>query len=154
MIVSEIMEKEFLTVSEDWEIERLAQVFLANEKDYALVVNKEGELTGIVTETDLIFQEKRVHIPTVFTFLDSMIFLESMSKFNEEIKKISATKVKEIMSSEIVTINENKTVNDAATIMLEKDIHHLPVLRDKKPIGIVTKKVLLKAFLKDREKKS
>lgn len=150
-MIKEIMEKDFLKVTPEMELETLAKIFVETKKDYAVVVNDSGDLTGIVTETDLIFQEKKLHIPTVFTFFDSMIFLESMTKFNEEMKKITATKVSDIMTSEITTIDETISIKDAATIMLEKDIHHLPVIEGKKPVGVVTKKGLLRAFLKERQ---
>ncbi len=154
MIVKDIMDSDFLTVTENMDIETLAKTFIENKKDYALVVDSDGNLTGVVTETDLIFQEKNLHIPTVFTFFDSMIFLESVAKFNDEIKKISATRVGEIMSKNIITINGETSIKDAATLMLEKDIHHLPVLDNNKPIGVVTKEGLLKAFLKERQIKA
>lgn len=154
MIVKYIMDSDFLTVTENMDIETLAKTFIENKKDYALVVDSDGNLTGVVTETDLIFQEKNLHIPTVFTFFDSMIFLESVAKFNDEIKKISATRVGEIMSKNIITINGETSIKDAATLMLEKDIHHLPVLDNNKPTGVVTKEGLLKAFLKERQIKA
>lgn len=150
MTVKEIMEKDFVTVSEDMEIEKLAKTFLETKKDYALVVNGMGELIGVVTETDLIFQEKNLHIPTIFTFLDSMIFLESVAKFREEIKKISAIRVKDIMTPDVYTIDEKTSIKDAATTMLDRDIHHLPVVEGKKPVGVITKKGLLQAFVKER----
>ncbi|GAB4432891.1 MAG: CBS domain-containing protein [bacterium] len=150
-MIKEIMEKDFLKVSPDMGVDDLAKIFINTKKDYALVVNAEGELLGVVTETDLIFQEKKLHIPTVFTFFDSMIFLESLSKFKEEMKKITATKVSDIMTADVTTIDESISIKDAATVMLEKDIHHLPVVEAKKPVGVVTKKCLLLAFLKERQ---
>jgi len=154
MTVKEIMECDFLTVQVSMDLETLAKTFIESKKDYAIVVDDAGNLVGVVTETDLIFQEKNLHIPTVFTFFDSMIFLESMTKFNDEVKKISATQVGEIMTKDVVTLDENTTIKEAATLMLEKDIHHLPVLQNKKPVGVVTKEGLLKAFLLERQSKA
>ncbi len=150
MEVKEIMETDFLTVKGDMELGSLAKIFVETQKDYAIVVDDRGEVVGVVTETDLIFQEKKLHIPTVFTLFDSMIFLESLARFKEELKKVGATRVEDIMTSEVSFIEQTSTVKDAATIMLEKDIHHLPVVTDKKPVGVVTKKGLIKAFLKER----
>ncbi len=150
MEVKEIMETDFLTVKGDMELESLAKIFVETQKDYAIVVDDRGEVVGVVTETDLIFHEKKLHIPTVFTLFDSMIFLESLARFKEELKKVGATRVEDIMTSEVSFIEQTSTVKDAATIMLEKDIHHLPVVTDKKPVGVVTKKGLIKAFLKER----
>lgn len=154
MVVKDIMERDFLTVSPDLKVSEMAKIFLEKGKDCALVTDENGRMIGIVTETDLIFQEKNVHIPTFFTFMDSFIILESLSKLDEEIKKISASKVEEIMTSEeLITVKPDTPVNDAATIMIEKKVHHLPVIEDNIPIGLVTKESLLKALVMDYEKK-
>ncbi|MCX7770565.1 MAG: CBS domain-containing protein [Proteobacteria bacterium] len=154
MVVKEVMEREFLTVSPDMGVSEVAKIFLERGKDCALVIDKSGKLIGIVTETDLIFQEKNIHIPTFFTFMDSFIILENLSKLDEEIKKISASKVEEIMTSEdIITIGPDTPVNDAATIMIDKKVHHLPVVENGVPIGLITKESLLKALVREYEKK-
>lgn len=149
MLVREIMEKEFIVVSPDMRVADVAKLFLERQKDFALVLDSENKLKGIVTETDLIFQEKNIHIPTFFTFLDSFIIFENLSKLDDEIKKIAATKVEEIMTADLITIKPDTSVNDAATIMIDKDVHHLPVVEDNKTIGIVTKECLLKALVKE-----
>lgn len=154
MVVREIMERDFLTVSPELNVSDIAKTFLEKRKDFALVVDESGKLIGIVTETDLIFQEKNIHIPTFFTFMDSFIILENLAKLDEEIKKISASKVNEIMTSEdIITVKPDTPINDAATIMVEKKVHHLPVVEDSVPVGVVTKESLLKALVMDYEKK-
>lgn len=152
MVVKDIMEKDFLTVSPELNVSEIAKIFLEKGKDCALVTDEKGKLIGIVTETDLIFQEKNIHIPTFFTFMDSFIILENLAKLDEEIKKISASKVNEIMTSEdIITVKPDTLVNDAATIMIEKKVHHLPVVEDNIPIGLITKESLLKALVMDYE---
>ncbi len=155
MLVKDVMEKDFLTINKDTGIAELAKMFLENKKDCALVIDVDGYLIGIVTETDLIFQEKNIHIPTFITFLDSFVILENLSKLDDEIKKMAATKAEEIMTSEnLVTITPNTTINDAATIMIDKKVYHIPVIENNKPVGLVTKESLLKALLKDYEKNS
>lgn len=152
MVVKDVMEKDFLTVSPELNVSEIAKIFLEKGKDCALVTDEKGKLIGIVTETDLIFQEKNIHIPTFFTFMDSFIILENLAKLDEEIKKISASKVNEIMTSEdIITVKPDTLVNDAATIMIEKKVHHLPVVEDNIPIGLITKESLLKALVMDYE---
>jgi CBS domain-containing protein len=153
MLVKDVMEKEFLTIKINTGIAEIAKMFLEHKKDCALVIDDDGYLIGIVTETDLIFQEKNIHIPTFITFLDSFLILENLSRLDEEIKKMAASNAGEIMTSEdLVTISPDATVNDAATIMIDKKVYHIPVVENNKPIGLVTKESLLKALLKDYEK--
>ncbi len=154
MVVKDFMERDFLTVSPELNVSEIAKIFLEKGKDYALITDDEGKLRGIVTETDLIFQEKNIHIPTFFTFMDSFIILENLSRLDEEVRKISASKVAEIMTSEdLITVKPDTLVNDAATLMVEKKVHHLPVLENDIPVGVVTKESLLKALIREYESK-
>jgi CBS domain-containing protein len=58
------------------------------------------------------------------------------------------------MTSEgIITVAADTPINDAATIMIEKKVHHLPVIENNIPIGLVTKESLLKALVHEYEKK-
>ena len=88
-----------------------------------------------MTENDLISQNKRLHIPTVVSFLDAAIYLESSKKFEQEVKRMTATKVGDICTRKVVTITEDTTLVDIATIMAEKKIHLLPVVKDGKVTG-------------------
>ena len=109
------------------------------------MVNESGALYGIVTENDLISRNKRLHIPTVVSFLDAAIYLESSKKFEEEVRKIVATKVGDICVRKVITIAEDATLADIATLMSDKKKHLLPVVKDGKVIGIVGKRDVVKA---------
>ncbi len=61
---------------------------------------RSGALYGIVTENDLISRNKRLHIPTVVSFLDAAIYLESSKKFEEEVKRLAATRVGDICDAQ------------------------------------------------------
>lgn len=151
MNILDIMKKDFIKVKKDTMVNDIAKLFLEKKEDFAIVVDDEDNLLGIVTETDLIFQEKKVHIPTFFTFLDSIIFLENINKLNDEIKKISASTVEDLMSDEVITVSPSATIDELATIMVEKKIYHIPVVENRKVIGVVTKDGLLHAYLESQK---
>jgi CBS domain-containing protein len=122
-----------------------------NEISGVPVVDDTGSLFGIVTENDLISRNKRLHIPTVVSFLDAAIYLESSRKFEEEVKRVAATKVGDICVRKVVTITEDTTVVDIATIMAEKKVHLLPVIEAGKVVGIVGKRDMVKAVGRQAE---
>jgi CBS-domain-containing membrane protein len=103
---------------------------------------------GIVTDSDLIDQSKKVHIPTIMTILDSMIFLESPSKLDKEIKKMTGTKVKDIYSTKVVTVNEDTPMSEIATIMADRRIHTLPVVDGEKIVGVIGKADIIRNLYK------
>jgi CBS domain-containing protein len=145
LTAKDIMTKDVVTVTPDTSIEKLAALLVNNKISGAPVVDTNGALFGMVTENDLISQNKRLHIPTVVSFLDAAIYLESSKKFAEEVRRVTATKVGDICSKKVVTISEETTLTDIATIMDEKKVHVLPVIRDGKVVGIVGKRDVVRA---------
>ena len=146
MKTKDIMTKEVVTVKPEMTIEELARLFTKHDISGAPVVDEAGGLIGIVTENDLIKMEQRLHIPTIITIFDAVIYLGSSKKFEEDLKRMAATKVSDIYKRDVVTITENTTIEEVATIMCEKDIHHLPVVKKGKLMGIVGKKDVVKAI--------
>jgi len=110
-------------------------------------VDNAGNLLGVVTENDLIDQAKKLHIPTVITILDSVFYLENPDRMEKEMKKIAGTTVLDIYSSDIITVNEDTSLDEIATIMAEKNIHTLPVVRETKLIGVIGKKDIIKTLI-------
>ena len=142
----EIMTKDVLTVGLETGVEELAQLLWEKKIGGAPVVDAHHQLLGVVTESDLIDQNKKVHIPTVLSILDSMIFLESPNKLEQEIKKMTGTTVGDIYSPHPITVAETATLEELASIMSDRRIHTLPVTRDGKLVGIIGKSDLIRAF--------
>ena len=145
LTAKDIMTREVLTVTPDTSVEDLASLLVQHGISGVPVVDDQGGLYGIVTENDLIRRNKRLHIPTVVSFLDAAIYLESSKKFEEEVKKIAATKVGDICVRKVVTITEDAMIQDIATLMSDKNKHLLPVVKGGKVIGIVGKRDIVKA---------
>jgi CBS domain-containing protein len=151
LTAKDIMTRDVLVVKPDTSIEELSSLLVKNEISGVPVVDDSGALVGIVTENDLISRNKRLHIPTVVSFLDAAIYLESSKKFEQEVKRLTATRVGDICSRKVVTILEDTTVIDIATIMSEKKVYLLPVLRAGKVVGIVGKRDMVKAVVRQSE---
>jgi CBS domain-containing protein len=145
LTAKDIMTKDVITVKPDTSIEELASLLIENRISGAPVVDDSENLYGIVTENDLISRDKRLHIPTVVSFLDAAIYLESSKKFEQEVKRLTATKVGEICARKVVTVAEDASITDIATIMAEKKVYLLPVVRSGKVVGIVGKRDMVKA---------
>ncbi len=145
LTAKDIMTKDVITVGPATSLTTLASILVEHEISGVPVVDKSGALFGIVTENDLISQNKRLHIPTVVSFLDAAIYLESSKKFQQEVKRMTATLVEEICTRNVITITEDTTIVDIATIMSEKKVHLLPVVKAGAIAGIVGKRDVVKA---------
>jgi CBS domain-containing protein len=148
----DIMTKDVITVKPDTTVEELARLLTENRISGVPVVDDDGKLTGIVTENDLISQNKRLHIPTVIRLFDAFFFIEGLGKVEREIKKMAAYIVADIMTADVVTVNEETPLQEIATIMIEKKIHLLPVLREGKVVGIVGKADIVRAMAGEADK--
>src|SRR5574340_325532 len=146
LTAKDIMTRDVVTVTPDTSIEELSALLVSNEISGVPVVDAGGAVVGIITENDLISRNKRLHIPTVVSFLDAVIYLESSKKFADEVKRVTATRVGDICEKKVVTITEDTTLTDIATIMAEKKVHLLPVVKAGKVVGVVGKRDLVRAI--------
>jgi CBS-domain-containing membrane protein len=144
----DIMTSDVITVKETTTLEDLARIIMQHHISGAPVVNDKGTVTGIVTENDLINQNKRLHIPTILRLFDAFIPLGT-SKLESEIKRMAAATVKDIYTKEVVTVDEETPFENIATIMAEKKIHLLPVFKEGKLVGIIGKKDIIKGLSRD-----
>lgn len=140
----DVMKKDVITVSPGTSVAELGRLFIDKNISGAPVVDENGEMFGIVTENDLISQNTQFHIPTILRIFDAIIPLVSSSKMEKEIMKMTASTVGEICSKEVVTIDEETSLEDIATMMTDKGIHLLPVVKDKEIVGIVGKKDIIR----------
>ncbi len=148
LTASNMMKKRFLTVTPEMGIDELARLFNRDHNSGAAVVDKKGKLLGVITEGDLIAREKNLHLPTVITLFDAVIYLESTGHFKEELQRMLATRVNDIYTRDPETITPGTQLSDIATMMIEKGAHFLPVMEDGRVIGIISRREILQAIVR------
>ena len=142
----DIMTRELITVSPGTEITHAAKLLIEKGINGIPVVDEE-KLVGIICQGDLIVQQKRMPIPSLFTLLDGFIPLKTPKHFEREIQKIAATTVDKVMTPDPVTIGPDTSIEDIASLMVDKNIHTLPVVDGKKLVGIVGKEDILRTLM-------
>lgn len=143
----DIMTKEVVTVHPETDILQAAKILLENHFNGLPVVDGEGNLQGILCQDDLIVQQKRIPLPSVFTLLDGMIPLFSGKRMEKEVNKMVAMTVSEAMIPNPLTVDPDTPLEDVATLMVRKNIHTLPVLENGKLVGIIGKEDVLKTLM-------
>ncbi len=144
---ADIMEKKVISVTPETEIAKAVKILLDNHINGVPVVNNNEELVGILCQSDLIFQQKEIPIPPIFTILDSIIPLSSSQKLEDSFKKISAATVDQAMVKDPVTVETQTPVSEIAGLMVEKHFHTIPVVEGKKVVGIIGKEDILKTLM-------
>ncbi|ABK17884.1 CBS domain-containing protein [Syntrophobacter fumaroxidans] len=145
--VADIMTRDVISVSPQTEIVQAAKLLLDKHINGLPVIDDRGNLVGILCQSDLIAQQKRFPLPSVFNLLDSFIPLTSPSRFEKEVQKISAVTVGEAMTREPVTVSPDTTIEEVARLMVNKNLHTLPVVDGNKLIGIIGKEDVLRTLL-------
>jgi CBS domain-containing protein len=102
------------------------------------VVDEMGEVVGVLSETDIVMKASggMEHSGYLAWFFDSDLTGE----------KVAAETVGQAMSSPAVTITPDRTVHEAARLMIEERVNRLPVVRDGELVGILTRSDIVRAF--------
>ncbi|MBN2233233.1 MAG: CBS domain-containing protein [Deltaproteobacteria bacterium] len=140
----DIMTTPVISVSPETGIEELAKILTAHRISGAPVVDDDGFLLGIVTETDLLYTEKPMHIPTFFTILDAVVPMENPFRMDREMKKLTAATVRDIYTADCLTLTPDDPVEKIAALMLAEHKHLLPVIdAGRRVAGIVSRTDML-----------
>lgn len=146
LTAGDIMSKKIYTVHRDTEIKALAKKFVEHNVNAMPVVDDDGLLVGMVTQTDLVEQDKPLHIPTVISLFDWVIYLESPKRFSEEVRKVTARKVGEICSKDVVTCSPDTPVAIVASLMVDNKVHLIPVVSDDRMVGVVARLDIIRSM--------
>ena len=136
MKVEQIMTTDVVTVSMDERLRTVQEIFDKRKFHHILII-EDSELVGIVSDRDLL-KEISPFIATVGERPQDLSTLEK--------------RMHQIMSRKPITAEKDMTIEEAATLFVEKNISCLPILSCQDAIiGIVTWKDILKKFLLQRE---
>ncbi len=149
--VKDIMTKNPITVFPETEITHITKILLEKHINGVPVIDETGKLVGIICQSDLIAQQKKLPLPSFFTILDGFIPLTSMRQFEKEVKKVSAVTVADIMTPNPVTVSSDENVETVATLMVERKFHSVPVIDKGELVGIVGKEDILRTLMPESE---
>jgi CBS domain-containing protein len=145
--VKDIMTKDVITVSPEMEIAHAARLLLEKRINGVPVVDGTGKLVGILCQSDLVAQQKKFPIPSLFTILDGVISFTSTKSLEAEIQKITAATVADAMTPDPVTVGPETSIEEVGSIMVDRKFYTLPVVDAGELVGIVGKEDVLKTLV-------
>ena len=148
LTAADVMTRDVITVKKETTIRELAELFARHRISSAPVVDDTGAMIGIVTETDLVEQDKSLHIPTVVSLFDWVIYLESDKKFEKELKKMTGQTVGDIYTEKVIHVAPNTPVSDVAGLISSRRINSVPVLEGNRVVGIVARIDLIRTMIR------
>ncbi len=133
----------------DTSIAVIAKRFADEAVSGMLVVDDDQRLLGVITESDLIDQQRNLHVPTAIALFD-MVIPMGEARFEEELSNMQAMTVGDLVQVDVVSVSIDQDLNEIASIMADKHIHHLPVLDDDAVVGLICKHDVIKALVSNR----
>lgn len=143
--VSDLMTKEVVTVNENHTISHLVSVMEENNIN-GLVVMFDSEIAGIITPADISFA--MVDDPETGVSVERIYFIRQLANGEDKRKtrEVSLLTAGDIMTEEFVKVSPEADVVDAAKLMSEEGISHIPVVEGEDLVGIITKTDIIKGI--------
>ncbi len=141
------MSRPVVTLTTDETIEAAVATLGKHGFNGAPVVDDDGHLVGLLDDSDLLLSDVRLHAPTTVQILGAYLTLPGeQQRFEEDLRRALAQTVGEVMKSDPPALTPDATVEDAATIMVDRAVSRVPILEGRKVIGIVTRGDLIRAM--------
>lgn len=145
--VSEIMTRKIITTTMETTVRELAELFVSERIGSIPVLDADGALAGIVSESDLVEQGKNLHLPTMISLFDWVIYLESEKSLERELARMGGRTVADIYRKDPVTISADAPISAAADLMSEHHVGSLPVMQDGHIVGIVARLDIIRTLI-------
>ncbi len=148
MLIEEVMTKNVISCHEDKTLEVAAQMMLEKNIGGLPIVDDNNHLLGIISESDFIGKKLNVaHAMVTLTELfGETIHDGSIDEVFHRAKHKVISKV--LAAHHVYSATPNMTITEVSHLMLEKNVNRVPVIVDKKLVGIITRRDILRAFLK------
>jgi CBS domain-containing protein len=145
--VASWMTSEVLTVNPATPIMEVVQLLIDRKIGGLPVVNDEGKLVGMISDSDLMWREHGIEHPPYMMFLGGVIYFQNPATYDRDLHKALGQTVGEVMTPHTVSVTADTILPVAARIMHDKKIHRLPVVdADYHPIGIITQSDVVRSL--------
>ena len=143
MRAADVMTNEVITVGEDASVQEAAKLLVEHGISAVPVVDRDKRVVGMVSEGDLL------HRAETGTERRRAWWLEMVASTNQlagEYVKSHSGSVKDVMKRDVISVTEETTVADIAILLETNRIKRVPVLRDDRLVGIVSRANLVRAL--------
>jgi CBS domain-containing protein len=144
LVATDIMSTNVVTVAPDQTVRKVARMMMERGISAVPVCEPDGTLVGILSEGDLmrLLGEKIAQKREMW--LNMLAEGEKLSEEFREYLRAEHHHVSELMSRKVVTATEYTSVAELADMLFEHKFKHVPVVRDGKVVGVVSRSDLIR----------
>ena len=147
-VASDIMSKNVICVLKDADLRDLGKLFLAKRITGAPVIDRDGDLCGVVSQTDLLYyqltRDDELVLPSDF-YQSARVEGRPIAK-GFQIEDVNTGSVEEVMTPVVHAVVETTPVAAIAKMMTRRHIHRVIVRRGMKVAGIISALDVLRVF--------
>ena len=147
MQVRDVMTRNVISIAANETVLKAARVMLQNEISGLPVVDAVGNLVGILTEGDFLHRRE---LGTQRQRPKWLEFVVGPGRLASDYVRASGRKIEEVMTCDPLTVTEDEPLETVVDLMERRHVKRLPVLRDGKMVGIVSRANLMHAVVKSR----
>ena len=143
MRATDVMTAPAVVVAPDAPVEEIARLLLKRGISAVPVAGSDGRLEGIVSEGDLV---RRVELGTELHPSWWLVAFANEDAIAHDYAKSRGRRAADVMTREVVTVNEEAGLAEIAVLLERHRIKRVPVVRDQRVIGIVSRADLIRGL--------
>lgn len=143
MLARDVMTTGVVTVSGDTSVQTIAQLLIDHAISGVPVVDDNMKVLGIISEGDLLH---RVELGTAKRRTGWLKLFASPATIADDFVKSHARTAKDVMTTGVVSVKEDTPVAEIAALLESHGIKRVPVLRDGRLVGVVSRANLVRAL--------
>ena len=140
--VKDVMSKEVKSISPDINAKDALKILIESDMSGLPVIDRDGRLVGVFTEREILKTILPVYVKDVGTFIYA-------NDSKSELKKLASVEkflVRDLMRKDVPTIDEEASLTETSKIMLTKSERRIVVMKNNRPVGIVTRNDVVRAL--------
>ncbi|MBV8575804.1 MAG: CBS domain-containing protein [Acetobacteraceae bacterium] len=143
MIAADVMVRDVVTIGPDESVARAARLMTENDVSALPVVGADGGMVGIISEADLLRREEIGTAGAPARWMETMTPATALAA---EFTRSHGKRVADLMSENVISVSEDTSLNEIAALLERSRIKRVPVVRDSKLVGIVSRSNLIQAL--------
>jgi CBS domain-containing protein len=144
MIVADVMTRNCITIAPDATVEDAVHLMLNRHISGLFVVDKDGDLAGVITEGDLL---RRDELGTQRSRPWWLRLLASPARQAADFTRANGRHVRDVMTEDVISIPRDAALEDVVAAMEANRVRRLPVTDGGKVVGVVSRSDLLRALI-------